>query len=185
MSVFTVANQLTLLRMLLIPLFVILVVYGQLGWALVVFGTAGLTDGLDGLIARRTGQRSSLGAWLDPMADKLLLVSAFIVLTVPGLDLANPLPLWLTVLVISRDVVIVLTVAIVNLAIGRRTFRPSMLGKVATAIYIMTAVVAMFFNFQGYHSVVVDLFVYASLAVTLASGLHYIRHAARIIETST
>jgi cardiolipin synthase len=184
MSVFTVANQLTLLRMLLIPLFVILVVYGQLGWALIVFGTAGLTDGLDGIIARRTGQPSSLGAWLDPMADKLLLVSAFIVLTVPGLDLANRLPVWLTVLVISRDVGIVLTVAIVNLAIGRRTFRPSMLGKVATAIYILTAVAAMFFNYRGYHSVVVDLFVYASLAVTLASGLHYIRHAARIIETS-
>lgn len=184
MSVFTVANQLTLLRMLLIPLFVILVVYSQLGWALVVFGTAGLTDGLDGLIARRTGQPSSLGAWLDPMADKLLLVSTFIVLSVPGLDLANRLPVWLTVLVISRDVVIVLTVAIVNLALGRRTFRPSMLGKVATATYILTAVVAMFFNYRGYHSVVVDLFVYASLAVTLASGFHYIRHAARIIETS-
>ena len=95
---FTPANQLTLLRMLLIPAFVMLVIYGELGWALVVFATAGITDALDGLIARRAGQKTSLGAWLDPMADKLLLVSTFVVLTLPGLGLANRLPIWLTVL---------------------------------------------------------------------------------------
>jgi phosphatidylglycerophosphate synthase len=86
------------------------------------------------------------------------------------------------VLVISRDVVIVLTVAIVSLAVGPRTFRPSFYGKVATATYILTAVVAMFFNYRGYHSAVFDVFVYASLVITLVSGLHYIRHATRIIE---
>src|SRR5580700_6142547 len=139
MTALTLANQLTLLRMFLIPLFVILVVYGHLGWALVVFATAGMTDGLDGLIARRSGQKTSLGAWLDPMADKLLLVTTFVVLTLPNLDLTNRLPVWLTVCVISRDVVIVLTVAIVNLAVGRRTFRPSIFGKLATATYILTA----------------------------------------------
>src|SRR4051812_41195132 len=138
--------------MLLIPAFVILVLYGHLGWALVVFVTAGITDALDGLIARRTGQRTSLGAWLDPMADKLLLVTTFVVLTVPGLGLSNRLPIWLTVIIISRDVVIVLTVTIVNLAIGPRTFRPSVFGKAATATSIATAVVAMFFNYRGYHS---------------------------------
>ena len=182
MSVLTVANQLTLLRVMLIPAFVILVIYGHLGWALVVFATACLTDALDGLTARWSGQKSTLGAWLDPMADKLLALSTFIVLTVPGLGLANPLPIWLTVLIISRDVVIVGTVAIVNLAIGPKTFRPSLFGKVATATYMMTAVVAMFYNYLGYHSLVVDTFVYASLAITLISSLHYIYHAARIIE---
>src|SRR5262249_45782173 len=104
----TPANQVTLLRMLLIPAFVIFTVYGHLGWALVAFGVAGITDALDGLIARRSGQYSTLGAWLDPMADKLLLVTAFIVLTIPGLNLANRLPIWLTICIISRDVVIVL-----------------------------------------------------------------------------
>src|SRR4029450_9545710 len=178
------ANQLTLLRMLLIPAFVILVLYGQLGWALIVFVTAGITNGLDGLIARRSGQHTQLGAWLDPMADKLLLVTTFVVLPLPGLGLATPLPLWLTVLIISRDVIIVLTVTIVNLAIGRRTFRPSIYGKTATATYILTAIFAMLFNYLGYHSVVVDVFIYASLAITLISSLHYIRHAARIIEES-
>ena len=182
MTALTPANQLTLLRMLLIPAFVILVVYGHLGWALVVFATAGITDGLDGLIARRSGQRTRLGAWLDPMADKLLLVTTFVVLTLPGLGLANRLPVWLTVLIVSRDVVIVLTVAIVNLAIGPRTFRPSVFGKIATATYIVTAVMTMLFNYLRYRSVVVDVFVYASLAITLVSSLHYISHAARIID---
>jgi cardiolipin synthase len=182
MSAFTPANQLTLLRMLLIPAFVILVIYGYFGWALIVFGIAGITDALDGLLARWSGQKTSLGAWLDPMADKLLLVSTFIVLTWPGLDLANRLPIWLTLLIISRDVVIVLTVAIVNLAIGRRTFRPSIFGKIATATYILTAVVAMWFNYLRYHSVIVDLFVWASLAITLISGFHYISHASRIMD---
>jgi cardiolipin synthase (CMP-forming) len=182
MSALTAANQLTLLRMLLIPAFVILVVYGYFGWALIVFITAGVTDALDGLIARRSGQKSSLGAWLDPMADKLLLVTTFVVLTLPGLGLTNRLPIWLTVLIISRDVGIVLTVAIVNLAIGPRTFRPSMFGKVATATYILTAVVAMLFNYLAYRSLVVDLFVYASLTITLISAFHYIWHARRIMD---
>lgn len=183
MSALTFANQLTLLRMLLIPAFVILVVYGYFGWALIVFIFAGITDALDGVIARRSGQKTSLGAWLDPMADKLLLVTTFVTLTLPNLNLANRLPIWLTVLIISRDVGIVLTVAIVNLAIGRRTFKPSMYGKVATATYIVTAVVAMLFNYLRYQSVVVDLFVYASLTITLISAFHYIWHARRIIDT--
>lgn len=183
MTAITAANQVTLLRMLLVPAFVSLVVYGYLGWALIVFMVAGITDLLDGLIARRSGQQSSLGAWLDPMADKLLAVSTFIVLTVPGLGLANPLPIWLTVMIITRDVVIVGTVAIVNLAVGPRTFKPSVYGKIATATYMLTVVVAMFFNYLNYHSVIVDLFVWASTAITLISSLHYISHASRIIDT--
>jgi cardiolipin synthase len=182
MTALTPANQLTLLRMLLIPAFVILVIYGHLGWALTVFVTAGVTDGLDGLIARRSGQKTKLGAWLDPMADKLLLVTTFIVLTLPGLQLENRFPIWLTVCIISRDIVIVLTVAIVNLAIGPRTFQPSVFGKIATATYIVTAVAAMLFNYLGYHSVIVDVGIWASLAITLISSFHYIWHARRIID---
>ena len=177
----TAANQLTLLRMLLIPAFVILVLYGHLGWALVVFVIAGVTDGLDGIIARRT-QRTTLGAWLDPMADKLLLVTTFVVLSLPNLELTNRLPVWLAVCIISRDIVIILTVAVVNLAIGRRTFRPSIFGKIATATYIVTAVAAMLFNYLGYHSIVVDIGIWVSLAITIISSLHYIWHARRIID---
>ena len=184
MTALTPANQLTLLRMLLIPAFVILVLYGYLGWALIVFATAGITDGLDGLIARWSGQKTQLGAWLDPMADKLLLMTTFILLSLPGLDLSNRLPLWLTVLIITRDVGIVLTVTIVNFAIGPRTFQPSIFGKIATATYIVTAVVAMLFNYLRTHSLFFDVMVYASLAITLVSGFHYIWHAARIIDES-
>jgi cardiolipin synthase len=116
------------------------------------------------------------------MADKLLALGTFVVLTIPGLGLANPLPIWLTVLIITRDVVIVATVAIINLAVGRRTFRPSIYGKIATATYMATVVVAMFFNYLRYHSAIVDVFIWASLAITLVSSLHYIRHASRIID---
>ncbi len=182
MTALTPANQVTLLRMLLIPGFVILVIYGHLGLALIVFLIAGLTDALDGLLARRSGERSTIGAWLDPMADKLMLLGAFVVLTVPGLGLANRLPIWLTVLMISRDAGIVLTATIVNFAIGPRTFRPSVFGKIATGTYIATVAAAMFFNYRGYHSQVFDVMVYASLVITLVSGLHYVWHAARIIE---
>jgi cardiolipin synthase len=87
------------------------------------------------------------------------------------------------VLVISRDVGIVLTVAVVNLAIGRRTFLPSVFGKIATATYILTAVAAIFFNYLRVQSIVVDLFVYASLAITLVSGFHYVWKVARIVDT--
>ena len=132
MSVLTAANQLTLLRLLLVPVFALCMLYGMPGWALVTFAVAGVTDALDGLHRAPHRQPTTLGAWLDPMADKLLLTTMFVMLTLPGLGLVARLPLWLTVLVISRDIAIVLTVAIVNLAVARRTFRPSLLGKVAT-----------------------------------------------------
>src|SRR4029079_3968006 len=108
------------------------------------------------------------------MADKLLLLTVFVALTVPGLDFPNRLPLWLTVLVIFRDVGIVLPVAIVNLAVTRRTFRPSLLGKTATVVYILTAGVTLFFNYLNRPSVWVRAFVYASLVITLMSGVDYL-----------
>ena len=179
-GIFTAANLLTLLRMLLIPFFVILLVYGYRGWALVTFLTAGLTDLLDGLTARLTGHKTTLGAWLDPMADKLLIVTMFVILTVPGLGEPNRLPLWFTVLVISRDVAIVGTVAVVNLAIGRRTFRPSIYGKVATALYIATGVGALYYNYLGHQSALVQGLIWGSLVITFVSAGHYAWQVARM-----
>jgi cardiolipin synthase len=172
--VLTAANQLTFLRLILVPVFVLCMLYSRPGWALTAFAIAGLTDALDGLIARRTGQLTTLGAWLDPMADKLLLVTTFVMLTVPGLNLVNRFPMWLTVLVISRDVAIVLTVAVVNLAVARRTFRPSLLGKAATVTYVLTCGITLIANYLRVHSVIVTMAIYASLAVTLASGFDYV-----------
>ena len=176
----TAANQLTILRMLIIPAFVILLLYEYRGWALVSFLVAGVTDLLDGLIARRTGQKTTLGAWLDPMADKLLLVTMFVMLTLPGIGLSNRLPLWFTVLVISRDVAIVLTVAVVNLAVGPRTFRPSIYGKIATATFVCTGVVTLYFNYLERPSNIVTIFVYASLAITLVSAFHYVGQVVKL-----
>ena len=182
MRILTVANQLTFLRILVIPAFVLLITYGYLGWALLAFIGAGLTDALDGLIARRANQRTSLGAWLDPMADKLLLVTTFIVLTLPAVDVTNHIPLWLTILLISRDVVIVGVVAIVNLAVGPRTFRPSFLGKLATATYLLVIIVFMYFNWRRERSWLVDAAAYTALAMTLISSADYFVRMRKLIN---
>jgi len=182
MGALTIANQLTLLRLSLVPAFVILVIYGRLGWALAVFVVAGITDGLDGLVARWRNQRTDLGAFLDPMADKLLLVCAFVVLSVPGIGLTTRIPVWLTVLVISRDVAIVVTVAIVSLTVGRRTFRPSVFGKIATAVYIVTTAAVLLVNSLGRRSVLIDVGIWACLVITLVSGFHYALSVRRVLN---
>jgi cardiolipin synthase len=176
--VLTFANQLTLLRMLLIPVFAILLVYGQIGWALVVFTAASVTDMLDGYFARRSGP-TTLGAWLDPVADKLLLLTMFVVLTLPLPHLTHRIPLWLTVVVFSRDLGIVLTVSIVNLALGPRTFYPSIWGKLATATFAVTGVVTLLFNWLARSSPIPRAFFAASLAITVFSALHYLMTAQR------
>jgi cardiolipin synthase (CMP-forming) len=170
----TIPNIITILRFLLVPGVVFALLTGNMGWALAGFLVAGISDGIDGFIARQFNQRSELGAYLDPMADKLLLVTMFVMLTLPGIGSANRLPLWFTILVISRDIAIVLTVAVINLAVGPRTFRPSIFGKIATATYIVTGVVTLYFNYLGYRSPLVMLFVYASLAITFVSAFHYL-----------
>jgi cardiolipin synthase len=173
MSVLTAANQLTLLRLLLVPVFALCILYGLHGWALVTFGLAGITDVFDGMLARRSGP-TVLGAWLDPAADKLLVLTMFVMLAIPGLGDPNRLPLWLTVLVLSRDIGIVMTVAIFNLAVARRTFPPTLLGKVATVVFVTTGVAALFGNYRGEPMALVQVCIYASGAITLMSGFHYV-----------
>jgi cardiolipin synthase len=173
MSLFTAANQLTLLRLLLVPVFALCIMYGRPGWALVTFGVASATDLLDGLIARRTGP-TTLGAWLDPIADKLLVVTMFILLTIPAFAPVAAFPVWLTVLVFSRDLAIIVTVAVVNLAIARRTFKPSLLGKTATAFFAITGVVALYVNYSGSLVGLFQVGVWISGALTIASGVEYI-----------
>jgi cardiolipin synthase len=182
MELLTAANQLTLLRIVLVPVFALCMLYRFPGWALLVFTIAGVTDLFDGFLARRSGHPTTIGTWLDPMADKLLLVTMFVMLTMPGMGLANRLPLWLTVLVISRDLGIVLTVAVVNMAIAKRTFRPSLLGKAATLVYIVTGVYTLYANYIGVPSEVVVVLEYLCLALTLASAAHYLVSVARTLK---
>jgi cardiolipin synthase (CMP-forming) len=170
--VLTVANQLTLLRMALTPALVVLVLYGRFVWALVVFVVAGVTDLLDGLIARLGHQKTTLGAFIDPIADKLLLSSSFAVLTwAPGLHVA--IPSWLTVTTLSRDAIIVIAVAAINLTHGTRVFQPSWLGKASTVFQILTAGVALLLNALTAEAPAIEYVFQLCFGLTVASAVHY------------
>jgi cardiolipin synthase len=162
------ANWLTVLRIVLIPVFVTLLVYGQRGPALAVFLAAALTDLLDGYVARQRGSQSRLGAFLDPMADKLLLVSSFVTLT-----WLRALPFWIAAVVISRDLILMVGALAIHMAGGRITPRPSRAGKLATFCQVLTVLlglVAPFYQIGGLTRAVVWL----AAAFTIVSGLQYI-----------
>lgn len=169
----TVANQLTILRMALTPVLVLLVLNGHFRWALWVFVVAGLTDALDGAIARFGNQRTSLGAMLDPVADKLMLSSSFLVLTWAD-RVIEKIPVWLTVTALSRDAIILVSVAVINLAVGRRVFLPSVLGKLCTVLQIATAGLVIFANAYGMPSGVLFPLYWITVFITAASALHYV-----------
>jgi len=171
--VFTVANQLTILRMALAPFLVVTILSREYGWALVVFVLAGATDLLDGMIARLGHQQTHLGAMLDPVADKLLISSSFIALTWAS-GLVVRMPTWLTVITLSRDAIIVFTVTIVNLAVGRRLFYPSWLGKLSTVAQLLTAGVVLLLNAIGNPFAFALYLFIATLVLTVASALHYV-----------
>jgi cardiolipin synthase len=179
----TYANQLTILRMIFIPCFVLLIIYGHQKSAMLLFILAGLTDGLDGLLARKFQQRTVLGSFLDPMADKLLLTSAFVTLTVPSVPVAFHIPIWLTVTSISRDLLIALAALIIHLQTGHTEFPPSFLGKCTTAGQLIMVAAAMLANLTSAITPALDPLVYATLLVTVASGLHYFYRSVMLIES--
>jgi cardiolipin synthase len=168
----TVANQLTILRMGLAPFLAVLVLAHEFAWALVVFVVAGVTDLLDGVIARWGHQRTRLGTLLDPIADKVLLTTAFLVLTwAPGL--AVSVPVWVTVLVLSRDAIILVSAAAITLSSGFRLFPPSLLGKASTACQIVTAGVVIALNAAGESEPWTPALFGLVAALTTASAAHY------------
>ena len=178
----TSANQLTILRMAFVPVFVVLVVYGYLGGALTVFLVAGITDLLDGLIARRFGQKTPLGAFLDPIADKLLLTSSFVMLSLNTLELSVRIPLWLTITVLGRDILLVTSVVIINLTMGRHLFPPSLAGKATTVLQLFTVFGVLALNYLRMELVMLELLFYATFALTVISGLHYLARGMQIFE---
>ena len=133
-----IPNALTLFRMLLVPFFVIFLLYGHPLYAFLTFALAGVTDALDGFIARVFHQKTILGAYLDPIADKLLIVTSYIMLAV--IDL---LPPWLSVLVISRDIVILLGIVVLFINNKSIEIKPTIIGKISTFTQIATVVVAL------------------------------------------
>jgi len=184
----TLPNLLTVFRMVLIPVFVSLLFYQRFVLALAVFASAGVTDGLDGLLARRFNQKSQLGTILDPIADKLMLVTAFVVLSMRSvfpqpLPSHLPVPFWVTVAVISRDVFILVGAAAINIVTGFRGFRPSILGKINTFVQIV-AIGAIIFAASvpygtGYYLPTIYTTVFA---LAVLSGAHYVFFVSKLLN---
>ena len=185
-KVLTIPNLLTFLRMALIPVFAIFLVYHKEGVALLIFFIAGVSDGIDGFIARRFKQESELGTIIDPIADKLLMTTAFIMLTIPtmlGPGRHLPVPFWVTAAVIGRDVLIIAVAGAINVMTGFRGFKPSWLGKASTFVQvvgvIMILIAAVFPVLNGIYLPTVYAIV---VAFAVSSGVHYIFHVARLMR---
>ena len=180
-KIFTLANQLTLLRLLLIPFFALAILGGQYGWGLGLLLAAALTDFLDGLLARQLEQPTALGTTLDPIADKLLLSTAFIVLAVRGV-----VPWWLSILVLSRDMLLLVTALALVLGTGFRTFPPTIYGKACTAAQVVTVVAAVVAELAPAEALLwaKGILLWLTAALTVFSGVHYAyRTATHLPET--
>lgn len=182
-SILTIPNILTFLRMGLIPIFASLLYYGHTGWALGVFMIAGLSDGVDGFLARRFNQESELGTIIDPIADKLLMTTAFIILTMPNIfpPPAKSVPFWVTAAVIGRDVLIIAVAGAINIMSGFRGFKPSWLGKLSTLVQVVAVTLILLAAVVGYSFYLPTVY---TIVVFMAfiSGVHYIFHVARLMK---
>jgi cardiolipin synthase len=168
----TTASKITLMRMLLIPFVAMGILYHHYGFALLIFLVSGLTDLLDGLIARRWKQKTKLGALLDPMADKLLMATSFILLTLPAAVVS--IPVWLTVLVFGRDMIIVVSAVSIALTTGFTNFDPTFYGKASTATQVCCILAVLIANHFQLHEVYIEWLFYLTFGLTLFSGVHYI-----------
>jgi cardiolipin synthase (CMP-forming) len=182
----TPSNQITLLRLVFVPVFAILILDQHYRAALAVLMAAALSDILDGTVARLLKQESALGVALDPIADKLLMTTGYITLAFSG-----ALPWWLTITVLSRDVAIVMTALLICLVAGYRPFHPSLLGKASTVAQVACVFVAVGHQARVpfFTGDVVTIFIYLAAALTLASAVHYAlvvrqRYGRRDVEVS-
>jgi cardiolipin synthase len=173
----TLANRLTILRILMTPVIVVLLLYRHTGAALALFLLAGITDGLDGLIARSWKQKTTLGMVLDPLADKLLLTSTVVTLTI-----LKELPRWFTIIVVSRDVFLIGGTLILYMFLGKLGTPPSWLGKFTTGFQLATVLLALVDNFLPVVKPVILPLLVVTLGVTVASGLDYVYRGARLLS---
>ncbi|MEP7211833.1 MAG: CDP-alcohol phosphatidyltransferase family protein [Acidobacteriota bacterium] len=183
-NVITIPNLLTFLRMALIPVFASLLFYDLSGWALAVFIIAGVSDGVDGFLARRFNQESELGTIIDPIADKLLMTTAFIILTMPNVMQPVrhlPVPFWVTAAVIGRDILIITVAGAINVMTGFRGFKPSWLGKLSTLVQVIAVTLILLAAVFGVSFYLPTVYVIVVLLAFL-SGLHYIFFVARLMK---
>ena len=172
-SLFTAPNLISLLRILLIPLFLLMMLRENITAAFAVFMFAASTDFLDGLAARIWNQKTKLGAFLDPAADKTLMTTSFIILSYPSLNDPNVIPLWLSITVIGRDVLIVSAAALLFKTIRQKTFTPTILGKISTVCQMGVLLLVLFFNVLEKASGCMAWFYRLTLVLTVLSALHY------------
>ena len=171
------ANRLTILRIVLVPVFITSVLYYRLPLALLIFMVAAVTDGLDGYLARSRNEKTKLGATMDPIADKLLIVSAFVTLSlVSGLPDHLRMPVYVPMVVISRDVIILVGAVIIYLHNGRIDIKPTVVGKVTTFFQMIT-IVSVLVEF-AYSSWIWNI----TVVLTIISGIDYIRIGAAQIN---
>jgi cardiolipin synthase (CMP-forming) len=170
----TTATKITLVRMFLVPFVAIGILYHRYNLALILFFISGLTDLLDGLVARKLGQKTKVGALLDPMADKLLLSTSFLLLALPASNLPVSIPIWLAVLVFGRDLIIVISSVAIALTTGFTKFDPSIFGKASTALQIVCVLAVLLVNDFGIDRIWINWLFYLTFGLTLFSGLHYI-----------
>jgi cardiolipin synthase len=169
----TLPNFLTFARLAALPFLVMAILGGRPWTALVIFLLAAITDIVDGYVARRFGMGSPLGAWLDPIADKLFLVSSFVVLALPGTPTTVRIPVWLLVLTIFRDLFILVTCLVLFLALGIRSFPPSILGKLTTFLEISTVTAILLVNVNRLEPVVATVCMWLVAVFATVSALHY------------
>ena len=181
-AVLTTANQLTILRIVFVPVFIILLAYREIGWALGTFVLAGITDVLDGVIARKLRQKTSIGAVLDPLADKLLMTASMVLLSLPQMEWHNTIPRWLVIVVISRDVFILLVSLLIVLMIGWRRFKPSPYGKASTVLQVLTVLAVLFCEWRVANVPELQILFYMTGFMTAFSGLHYLVTARQLNE---
>jgi len=177
----TLPNLLTLSRILLVPVFLWMMLEEKPVEAFLVFLLAGLTDVLDGLAARLRHQRSRLGLWLDPAADKILLTAAFVLLGLPGLSKPNAIPFRIVLIVIGRDVLIAIAALLLMRLKGQKAFYPTLMGKVSTVSQISTVLVVLILNSLGRTSSILSWFYDATLAATIFSGVQYATKAFHVV----
>lgn len=169
-----IPNLLTISRILLVPVFIIFIINNEFDKALLIFIIAGLTDSIDGLIARLFNQKTQLGAYLDPAADKLLLTSAYITLAIK-----NILPNWLSVIVVSRDVIILLGIVVLVLMNKEVKIKPSIISKITTALQILTVIFVILT--AGAPSAVILPLIVLTTVFTIASGIDYIYRGIKVL----
>lgn len=174
----TLPNFITLLRLSTIPFFLLAISDGRFGIALAIFVAAGISDGIDGYLARRFDMKSALGAYLDPIADKVMLMSSFLFLAIPSYPGRVKVPVWLAVLVLSRDGLLLLVALLFILTSTKRRFPPSWIGKVTTVTLIITVLIVLCANLWPWPREIVLIAFGAAAAATVVSGFDYVYQAA-------